>query len=319
MRVQGPTRWTPSWAREAVPSVRASRTRIAKAQVLHAVGDLVAREPVDALRLVGGAGPAFDGMASEHERDHATGDVLVRPVRRSGSTATPVSSSTSRRTPPRMSRRVRGCPRESPTGPCRDVEQRGRAVVSVPRRRRRSRSGAVCRSSGTASLLLGVTRVSLDWTTGGVDVQLGTVDRRDDRPPFRQIADRLRAAIERGELRAGDRLALRDGADPALRRGTNDGPAGHPGATHRGPGRGRARPRGVRPPPAPVRRLASDRFLRRHREAGRAAFLVEAAKSGVRPSVDQIEVTGAPRPTMFASGFASPTASCRGPFAALPG
>jgi GntR family transcriptional regulator len=43
--------------------------------------------------------------------------------------------------------------------------------------------------------------------------------------------------------------------------------------------------------PAPVRRLASDRFLRRHRDAGQAAFLAEADNSGVRPRADQIEVT----------------------------
>jgi GntR family transcriptional regulator len=45
----------------------------------------------------------------------------------------------------------------------------------------------------------------------------------------------------------------------------------------------------VRQPP-PVRRLASDRFARKHREAGKAAFLAEAEKSGFRPHVDQIEV-----------------------------
>ena len=45
--------------------------------------------------------------------------------------------------------------------------------------------------------------------------------------------------------------------------------------------------------PAPVRRLASDRFARKHREAGQAAFLAEAEKAGVRPTVDQIEVTQA--------------------------
>jgi DNA-binding GntR family transcriptional regulator len=37
-------------------------------------------------------------------------------------------------------------------------------------------------------------------------VALGALDRMDDRPPYRQIADQLRAAIERGELQPGDRL-----------------------------------------------------------------------------------------------------------------
>jgi GntR family transcriptional regulator len=38
-----------------------------------------------------------------------------------------------------------------------------------------------------------------------------------------------------------------------------------------------------------VRRVASDRFARRHREAGQAAFIAEAEGVGV-PSVDEIEV-----------------------------
>jgi GntR family transcriptional regulator len=40
----------------------------------------------------------------------------------------------------------------------------------------------------------------------------------------------------------------------------------------------------------PVRRLAADRFARRHRDAGQAAFLVEASRAGAA-GVDQIEVT----------------------------
>jgi GntR family transcriptional regulator len=122
-------------------------------------------------------------------------------------------------------------------------------------------------------------------------VQLGTVNRQDDRPPYRQIADHLRAAIDRGELRAGDRLpseaeltqhygVARMTARQAIQELRSEGRVV---AEH---GRGVF----VRQPP-PVRRLASDRFLRRHREAGQAAFLAEAAKAGVRPQVDQIEVT----------------------------
>ena len=127
-------------------------------------------------------------------------------------------------------------------------------------------------------------------------MQLGTVDRRDDRPPFRQIADQLRAAIERGELRAGDRLPSEavlirhyGVARMTVRQAIQElRTEGRVVAEH---GRGVF----VRQP-APVRRLASDRFLRRHREAGQAAFLAEADKSGVRPRVDQIEVTKAPPP-----------------------
>jgi GntR family transcriptional regulator len=40
----------------------------------------------------------------------------------------------------------------------------------------------------------------------------------------------------------------------------------------------------------PVRRLASDRFARRHRKDGKAAFLVEAEQARSLPTVDRIEV-----------------------------
>jgi GntR family transcriptional regulator len=41
----------------------------------------------------------------------------------------------------------------------------------------------------------------------------------------------------------------------------------------------------------PVRRLASDRFARRHRERGKAAFLAEAEGVGGEAAVDELEVT----------------------------
>jgi GntR family transcriptional regulator len=45
----------------------------------------------------------------------------------------------------------------------------------------------------------------------------------------------------------------------------------------------------VRPRP-PVRRLAADRFARRNRELGKAAFIAEAEQAGSIPSVDHIVV-----------------------------
>lgn len=128
-------------------------------------------------------------------------------------------------------------------------------------------------------------------------MQLGTLDRRDDRPPYRQIADQLRALIDAGELRPGDRLpseaelkehygVARMTARQAIQELRTEGRviAEHGKGTF------------VRLP-APVRRLASDRFARKHREAGQAAFLAEAEKAGVRPRVDQIEVSrGEPSP-----------------------
>jgi GntR family transcriptional regulator len=124
-------------------------------------------------------------------------------------------------------------------------------------------------------------------------VELGTIDRTSDRSPYRQIADHLRGAIDRGELRPGDRLpsesvltqhygVARMTARQAIQELRTEGRVV---AEH---GRGVF----VRLP-APVRRLASDRFARKHRDAGQAAFLAEAEKSGVRPRVDQIEVTRA--------------------------
>ena len=101
-------------------------------------------------------------------------------------------------------------------------------------------------------------------------MQLGSIDRQDPRPPYRQIAEHLRAAIDNGELRAGDRLpseaeltrhysVARMTARQAIQELRAEGRVV---AEH---GRGVF----VRPP-APVRRLASDRFARKHREAGRA-------------------------------------------------
>lgn len=122
-------------------------------------------------------------------------------------------------------------------------------------------------------------------------MQLGTIDRRDDRPPYRQIADDLRAAIDAGHLRAGDKLPSESEltghygvARMTVRQAIQElRTEGRVVAEH---GKGVF----VRTP-APVRRLASDRFARKHREAGQAAFLAEAEKAGVRPTVDQIEVT----------------------------
>jgi GntR family transcriptional regulator len=122
-------------------------------------------------------------------------------------------------------------------------------------------------------------------------MQLGAIDRTSDRPPFRQIADHLRDAITSGELPPGERLpseaelirhygVARMTVRQALQELRNEGRVV---AEH---GRGVF----VRQP-APVRRLASDRFARRHREAGKAAFLVETEKAGMSPSVDQIAVT----------------------------
>jgi GntR family transcriptional regulator len=119
--------------------------------------------------------------------------------------------------------------------------------------------------------------------------ELGSVDRMADAPPFRQIADQLREAIQRGDLEPGGRVPseaeLIDHygvARMTVRQAVAELKAeGLVIAEH---GRGvfvRSRPT--------VRRLASDRFARRHREAGKAAFLAESESLGA-PGVDQLEV-----------------------------
>ncbi|MCE3556214.1 GntR family transcriptional regulator [Pseudonocardia sp. RS11V-5] len=122
-------------------------------------------------------------------------------------------------------------------------------------------------------------------------MQLGAIDRRDDRPPYRQIADQLRAAIDAGDLRPGDRLP----SEAELTRHYSVARMTARQAIQELRGEGRVvaeHGRGVFVrTPAPVRRLASDRFARKHREAGQAAFLAEADKAGAVPGVDQIEIT----------------------------
>src|SRR3954465_5270407 len=126
-------------------------------------------------------------------------------------------------------------------------------------------------------------------------VTLGKIERDADAPsPYRQIAAHLREAIRRGELAPGDRLPseteLIDHYRVARRAvGQAVGELRGEGLVVPEHGRGvfvRSRP--------PVRRLASDRFARRHRDAGKAAFIAEAEGLG-RPAVDEIEVgEGAP-------------------------
>lgn len=112
------------------------------------------------------------------------------------------------------------------------------------------------------------------------------VDPTSDRPVYRQIADALRAAIEAGELAPGERLPSE--ADLMRQFNVAQGTVRNALGLLRGEGlvlaehgRGvfvRERPR--------LRRLSHDRFARRHREAGKAAYLAEAEAESVKPSVD---------------------------------
>ncbi|GLW98912.1 GntR family transcriptional regulator [Microtetraspora sp. NBRC 16547] len=123
------------------------------------------------------------------------------------------------------------------------------------------------------------------------ELSLPDLDPTSDRAVFRQIADHLRDAIERGALAQGDkvpsearlmehygvaRMTIRNALQVLQSEGLTV-------AEH---GRGVF----VRSHP-PVRRLASDRFARRHRDQGKAAFIAETEEAGGTPSVDSIKIT----------------------------
>jgi GntR family transcriptional regulator len=123
-----------------------------------------------------------------------------------------------------------------------------------------------------------------------------TIDPTSDRPVFKQIADGLRTAILSGALAPGARLPseqeLIDGygvARGTIRQAVNL--LRSEGLVRTEHGRGSY----VRDRP-PVRRLAHDRFARRHRERGRAAYLAELEAEGRRPEVQVMEIvrTNAP-------------------------
>lgn len=117
-----------------------------------------------------------------------------------------------------------------------------------------------------------------------------TIDPTSDRPVYRQIADHLRDAIASGELRPGDQLP----SETKLieRYGAARGTVREAVAILRTEGlieveHGRGAFVRVRPP---IRRLAQDRFARKHRKAGRAAFLAEAQTEGWTPQVEVLDV-----------------------------
>ena len=119
---------------------------------------------------------------------------------------------------------------------------------------------------------------------------LGALDLSADRAVFRQIADHLRAAIETGRLVENDRIPseTRLVEHYGVARMTVRNAIGvlqAEGLLVAEHGRGvfvRARP--------PVRRLAMDRFARRHRDLGKAAFIAEAERTGAVPRVDSLVI-----------------------------
>ncbi|MBB0243775.1 UTRA domain-containing protein [Streptomyces alkaliphilus] len=126
--------------------------------------------------------------------------------------------------------------------------------------------------------------------TSSPSALLGALDPTSDRAVFRQIADHLREAIDKGRFTEGAKLPSEAelvehyGVSRMTVRNAISILQGE-GLVHAEHGKGVY----VRPRP-PVRRLASDRFARRHREQGKSAFTVEAEAAGSRPEVDQLEV-----------------------------
>lgn len=116
------------------------------------------------------------------------------------------------------------------------------------------------------------------------------IDPRSDRPVYRQIADVVRARIAGGELAAGDQLPsereLMEGFGAS--RGTVRNAVSllkAEGLVEVEHGRGAY----VRRLP-PVRRLSFDRFARRHRDAGKAAYLAEMESESREAGVEVIRV-----------------------------
>jgi GntR family transcriptional regulator len=119
------------------------------------------------------------------------------------------------------------------------------------------------------------------WMTRGLDPLSGL-------PVYRQIADTLRRRIESGSLGVGDRLPSENelieefgAARQTVRQAV--GLLKSEGLVHAERGKGafvRGRP--------PVRRLAFDRFARRHRKGGKGAYSVEM--EGRQPSVQVLHV-----------------------------
>lgn len=117
-----------------------------------------------------------------------------------------------------------------------------------------------------------------------------SVDLTSDRPVFRQIADALREDIQAGRLTEGAQLPTE--REMLATYGTARGTIRQALALLKSEGlitaeRGRGAFVRSRPP---VRRIAQDRFARRHRDEGKAAFLAEAESEGISPGVEVLKV-----------------------------
>ena len=120
------------------------------------------------------------------------------------------------------------------------------------------------------------------------------IDPTSDRPAYLQIADHLRTAIVKSELEAGAQLPSE--RELMASYGAARGTVRQAIAALRAQGLidvQHGRGAFVRTQP-PVRRLAHDRFARRHRDAGKAAYLAELEAEGRRPEVEVLGIDSAP-------------------------
>jgi GntR family transcriptional regulator len=136
-----------------------------------------------------------------------------------------------------------------------------------------------------------------------------SIDLSSDRPAYRQIADHLRSSIQSGEIAPGSPIpseqelcdrynAARGTVRQAIGLLRNEGLV----LSERGRGTfARERP--------PVRRLAQDRFARRHRQAGKAAFIAEAEAAGRTPEVEVLQVEPVDTPPDIAKRLGVRTSS----------
>ena len=126
------------------------------------------------------------------------------------------------------------------------------------------------------------------------------VDPTSDRPAYKQIADSLRSQIQSGSLAPGERVPSESTLTEqfSVSQGTIRQALGilrGEGLVVAEHGRGvfvRSRPK--------TRRLAHDRFARRHRDQGKAAYLAEAEQESSRPRVEVFYVGPEKAPAEFA-------------------
>ena len=116
------------------------------------------------------------------------------------------------------------------------------------------------------------------------------IDPMSDRPAYKQIADAIRNAVNSGELAPGAKVPSE--AELVRMFGVAQGTVRNALTQLRGEGLLRAEHgKGVfvrdRPP---MQRKASNRFLRSHRDAGKAAYTVDAEAQGIKHTVEVFKV-----------------------------